>query len=224
MRLMTNGDGGSPAPAPPPRNPKGPPEDFFRSGRSASPRRDDAMAKNAAAPTTPAGTPHEMTVLRVYIHSSLASGVEKKPTTPAPKDWIHAAGANSAARAASARHASARATAESARVPMRGAAVEASSSRGETAGARRASAASGLGAEASSREGTARGATAPPRGGRRIAVRRAAVRAITPARSVDPSARRADADAAEGRRAGSEPARAGTSVVSTAVDMSCRSR
>ena len=219
MRLMTNGDGGSPAAAPPPRNPKGPPGDFFRSGPSAPPRRDDAMAKNAATPTTPAGTPHEMSVFRVYIHSSFASGVEKKPTTPAPKDLIQAVGANSAARAASARHESARAIAESARVPKRGAAVEASSSRGETAGARRASWASQVDAEASSRGGTARGATAPPRGGRRTAVCRAAEHATTPTRSVDPSAR-----AAEKRRAGSEPARAGTSVVSIAVDMSCRSR
>ena len=64
-----------------------------------------------------------------------------------------------------------------------------------------------------------RGGRRRRRGGRRTAVRRAAEHATTPTRSVDPSAR-----AAEKRRAGSEPARAGTSVVSIAVDMSCRSR
>ena len=191
MRLMTNGDGGSPAAAPPPRNPKGPPGDFFRSGPSGRRGGDDAMAKNAATPTTPAGTPHEMSVFRVYIHSSFASGVEKKPTTPAPKDLIQAVGANSAARAASARHASARAIAESARVPKRGAAVEASSSRGETAGARRASWTSQVDAEASSR-GVPRGGRRRRRGG--AGAPRSVARRSTPPRprgaSIRPRGRR----------------------------------
>ena len=90
-RLTANGEGAGGAPhhqerKRPPLTCAFPPASF--------PLRDDAKTKNAAAATTTAGTPQLMSVLSVYMYSSLASGVEKKPATP-PADLAHAEGANS---------------------------------------------------------------------------------------------------------------------------------